>query len=70
MKLRFAKMHGQGNDFVVIDGVRQEVRLAREQVRRLADRHRGVGFDLHLVKPVDPKRLVEAINAIAAKPRA
>jgi diaminopimelate epimerase len=45
MKLRFTKMHGQGNDFVVIDGVRQAVALGSEQVRALADRHRGVGFD-------------------------
>jgi diaminopimelate epimerase len=51
-RLRFAKMHGQGNDFVVIDGVRQPVSLAPEQVRRIADRHRGVGFDqLLLVEP-------------------
>jgi len=52
MKLRFAKMHGQGNDFVVIDGVRQRVRLEGARVRLLADRHRGVGFDqLLLVEP-------------------
>ncbi|HET9580052.1 MAG TPA: diaminopimelate epimerase [Usitatibacter sp.] len=44
-KLRFAKMHGQGNDFVVIDGVRQAVSLSPEQVRFLADRHMGVGCD-------------------------
>lgn len=44
-RLRFAKMHGQGNDFVVIDGVRQAVRLTPDQVRRLADRHMGVGCD-------------------------
>jgi diaminopimelate epimerase len=43
--LRFVKMHGQGNDFVVIDGVRQAVSLAPGQVRRIADRHMGVGFD-------------------------
>jgi diaminopimelate epimerase len=45
MKLRFAKMHGQGNDFVVIDGVRQHVHLSAAWVRALADRHLGVGFD-------------------------
>jgi diaminopimelate epimerase len=45
MKLRFTKMHGQGNDFVVIDGVRQSVSLSAAQVRRMADRHLGVGFD-------------------------
>jgi len=52
MKLKFAKMHGQGNDFVVIDGVRQRVLLTPATVLRLADRHRGVGFDqLLLVEP-------------------
>jgi diaminopimelate epimerase len=45
MRLRFAKMHGQGNDFVVVDGVRQRVALTPRQVSRLADRHFGVGFD-------------------------
>jgi diaminopimelate epimerase len=45
MKLRFTKMQGQGNDFVVIDGVRQEVRLSQAQVRSIADRHFGVGCD-------------------------
>ena len=49
MLLRFSKMHGQGNDFVVIDGVRQQVSLSAEQVRRLADRHFGVGCDQVLV---------------------
>jgi diaminopimelate epimerase len=49
MRLRFTKMHGQGNDFVVIDGVRQEVSLTREQVRAIADRHFGVGCDQLLV---------------------
>lgn len=38
-------MHGLGNDFVVIDAVRQDVSLRAEQVRRLADRHFGVGCD-------------------------
>ena len=45
MRIRFAKMQGQGNDFVVIDGVRQRVDLSAERVRALADRHFGVGFD-------------------------
>lgn len=44
-KLKFTKMHGAGNDFVVIDGVRQHVSLAPEQLRLLADRHFGVGCD-------------------------
>lgn len=38
-------MHGAGNDFVVIDGVRQEVYLAPEQLRFIADRHFGIGCD-------------------------
>ncbi|MEP7205389.1 MAG: diaminopimelate epimerase [Casimicrobiaceae bacterium] len=45
MKLRFTKMHGLGNDFVVLDGVRQPIDLDREQLRRLADRRLGVGCD-------------------------
>jgi diaminopimelate epimerase len=49
MRLRFTKMHGQGNDFVVVDGVRQAVALTAEQVRRIADRHFGVGCDQLLV---------------------
>jgi diaminopimelate epimerase len=43
--LRFAKMHGLGNDFVVIDGVRQAVTLTPTQVQALADRHFGIGCD-------------------------
>ncbi len=45
MRLRFTKMHGAGNDFVVVDGVRQSVRFTAGQLRALADRHRGVGAD-------------------------
>ncbi|MDX1697829.1 MAG: diaminopimelate epimerase, partial [Thiohalobacterales bacterium] len=52
MTLRFTKMHGLGNDFVVIDAINQTVSLASEQVRTLADRHFGIGFDqLLLVEP-------------------
>jgi diaminopimelate epimerase len=50
--LRFEKMHGCGNDFVVLDGRRAPVRLDAAAVRRIGDRHRGVGFDqLLLVEP-------------------
>jgi len=45
MILKFTKMHGAGNDFVVIDGVRQTLHLTTEQLRFLADRHFGVGCD-------------------------
>lgn len=52
MRLEFTKMHGLGNDFVVIDLVSQRVKLTPEQIRELADRHFGVGFDqLLLVEP-------------------
>ena len=45
MKLKFSKMHGLGNDFVVLDGIRQSVALTAEQLRLLGDRHFGVGCD-------------------------
>lgn len=45
MKLTFTKMHGAGNDFVVIDAIRQTVALTSEQIRLIADRHFGVGCD-------------------------
>lgn len=45
MKLRFTKMHGLGNDFVVIDGINQRLELSPEHFRFLADRHFGVGCD-------------------------
>jgi len=45
MNLKFTKMHGAGNDFVVLDGVRQKIALSPEQLRLLADRHFGVGCD-------------------------
>jgi diaminopimelate epimerase len=53
---RFTKMHGLGNDFIVFDGVRQELALTPEQVRRLADRRLGVGCDQVLVveRPTAP----------------
>ena len=52
MKIKFSKMHGLGNDFVVIDGMRQYVPLTTEQIRALGDRHMGIGFDqLLLVEP-------------------
>ena len=49
MKLAFTKMHGAGNDFVVIDCTRQPFALSRVQLQRIADRHRGVGCDQILV---------------------
>ena len=54
MLVNFTKMHGLGNDFVVIDAIRQDVSLSRDQVRFIADRHFGVGCDqLLLVEKPD-----------------
>ena len=49
MKLGFTKMHGAGNDFVVIDATKEPFALSRAQLQRIADRHRGVGCDQILV---------------------
>jgi diaminopimelate epimerase len=49
MLLKFTKMHGAGNDFVMLDGVRQNIQLSSEQLRLLADRHFGVGCDQILI---------------------
>ena len=49
MKLRFTKMHGLGNDFVVIDATRTPVELTPARVRAISDRHFGVGCDQLLV---------------------
>ncbi|MFC0167843.1 diaminopimelate epimerase [Pseudoduganella danionis] len=45
MKLKFTKMHGAGNDFVVIDGINQDIRFTPEQWKLLGDRRFGVGAD-------------------------
>ncbi len=54
MKLAFTKMQGAGNDFVVLDGVSRSIGLTPTQLRRLADRHFGVGCDQILL--VEPPR--------------
>ncbi len=54
MEIQFTKMHGLGNDFVVIDSFAQEIQLSAEQVRLIADRHFGIGCDqLLLLAPSD-----------------
>src|SRR5258706_350033 len=45
MRLKFTKMQGAGNDFVVVDGVSRAVEITPERARRIADRHFGVGCD-------------------------
>lgn len=56
MKLKFTKMHGAGNDFIVVDAINQDVALSAEQWRRLADRRFGIGADQILVveRPSEP----------------
>jgi len=54
MRLRFTKMQGAGNDFVMLNGVAQTIDLSRAQLRALADRRFGVGADQILV--VEPSR--------------
>jgi len=55
MKLKFTKMHGAGNDFIVVDAINQQVDLSVAQWRRLADRRFGIGADQILVveRPTD-----------------
>ena len=55
MKLRFTKMHGAGNDFVMLNGVVQRLDLTREQLRWLADRRFGVGADQILLVEAAPR---------------
>ncbi|EGT4385746.1 diaminopimelate epimerase [Cronobacter malonaticus] len=54
--MQFSKMHGLGNDFMVVDAVTQNVFFSPDMIRRLADRHQGVGFDqlLMVEPPYDP----------------
>jgi len=56
MLVNFSKMHGLGNDFMVIDNVTQSTYLSNEQIKQLADRNFGIGFDQLLVvePPYDP----------------
>jgi len=54
MKLRFTKMHGAGNDFVIVDCRRAPLALDAAQIARLGDRHFGVGFDQLLT--IEPAR--------------
>lgn len=52
MRIQFTKMNGAGNDFILIDNRDQRLKLGREQVARLCDRHRGIGADgLFLLVP-------------------
>jgi len=54
MRLRFTKMQGAGNDFVMLDGIGQRLELDAQRLRRLADRHFGVGADQILIVEASP----------------
>lgn len=49
MNFSFTKMHGLGNDFVIIDSINQQITLSRAQIKQIADRHFGIGCDQILV---------------------
>ncbi len=54
MNISFTKMHGLGNDFMVIEQVSQDISLSNHQIQALSDRHTGIGFDqLLVVSPSD-----------------
>ncbi|MDQ7048856.1 MAG: diaminopimelate epimerase [Enterobacterales bacterium] len=53
--MSFAKMHGLGNDFMVIDGISQNVFLTEGQIRKLSNRHTGIGFDQLLLIEAPPQ---------------
>lgn len=55
-RVHFYKMHGLGNDFIVIDARAEAVEISPDRIRELADRRRGVGFDQLLVigPPIEP----------------
>ncbi|MDN3608765.1 diaminopimelate epimerase [Vibrio ostreicida] len=57
MHFHFSKMHGLGNDFMVVDCITQNIFFSPVLIRRLADRHTGVGFDQLLIveAPYDPE---------------
>jgi diaminopimelate epimerase len=57
MHFHFSKMHGLGNDFMVVDCITQNIFFSPDLIRRLADRHTGIGFDQLLVveAPYDPE---------------
>ncbi len=57
MQFNFTKMHGLGNDFVVINGIDQSISLSPKQIKFIADRHFGIGCDqLLLVEKSEDKR--------------
>ncbi len=64
--MQFSKMHGLGNDFMVVDAVTQNVYFSPELIRRLADRHLGIGFDQLLIvePPYDPSLIFTIVSSM------
>lgn len=52
---KFTKMHGLGNDFVVFDGISQNIDLSKTQIQGISDRHTGIGCDQLLVVTAPPR---------------
>ncbi len=59
MRIKFSKMHGLGNDFVVIDAISQKLRLTPEKIRFIADRHFGIGCDQILLVEIPESSSVD-----------
>lgn len=55
MNIKFTKMHGLGNDFMVIDGINQKINLSSQEIASLAQRNTGIGFDQCLLIEPSPK---------------
>ena len=56
--LNFTKMHGLGNDFIVLNNLQNDIDLSASQIRQLSDRHFGIGFDQLLI--VEPASVADA----------
>ncbi len=62
--INFVKMHGLGNDFVIINAWHKSFNLSPERIRELANRHTGIGFDQLLVLEPPPNQTVDAVYRI------
>ncbi len=67
MELEFVKMHGLGNDFIFVDDLSAEIELTEDQVKRLCERHFGIGADgVILVRPPQTKGSLAYMHYINA----
>ena len=66
MKLQFTKMHGAGNDFIVIDSTEAPFTMTTNQLRFIADRHLGIGADQILI--VEKARTPHKISVVLQPP--